>query len=356
VTTVPVEHNLPVDNLLAEVARLKEHLFGCVNVFLLNTGLELGLFDELRNAGDAGLTVTELARRKGLHEPYLSVWCQCAYGCGYLDVIMDSRFRLARHMETILADTHHPAYLGNVLRLFAAYCSLDLLEYPQYLQTGESFPVQAHGEGFTKLLAQHGLTKGLKFLELVIPYLPRVAAMLQHGASILDIGCGSGTFLSTLARAYPRCRGVGIDSDQNVIQEGARAIVEAGLHDRVRVLCRNAETLIFDNAFDLITMNSVLREVPTQRQADVLASCFTALKPGGTVLITDFALPDTLPDLRDPAHRSALMDMFVEMTWGHRLQTRREQTTLLTQAGFVNVKSQPLGDNIYTLLCGEKPR
>lgn len=52
-----------------------------------------------------------------------------------------------------------------------------------------------------------------------------------------------------------------------------------------------------------------------------VARCLKALKPGGMLLITDFSLPDSLPGLREPAHRPALMDLFMEMTWGHRLQT-----------------------------------
>lgn len=339
-----------------QVAQLKEHLFGFVNVYLLNTGLELGLFEELRIAGDAGLTVAELARRKGLHAPYLSLWCRCAYGCGYLDMLDGERFCLTPQMEAILVDAHHPAYMGNILRLFATYCSLDFLEHPQYLQTGETFPVGAHGEGFTKLLAQNGVTKGLKFFELVIPQVPHVATMFQNGASVLDIGCGSGTFLNTLAHAYPHCRFVGIDVDPNMVREAESVIAEAGLRERVRVLRRDAATLTFDNAFDLVTMNSVLREVPSQHKAAMIARCFTALKPSGVLLITDFTLPDSLCELRDSAHRSTLMDLLVEMTWGRHHQTQQEQTALLTHAGFVNVYHRPLDDQTYTLLSGEKPQ
>jgi hypothetical protein len=54
VTAVHVENNLH-----AQVTGLKEHLYGFVNVYLLNTGLELGLFDELRKNGQVGLTVPE---------------------------------------------------------------------------------------------------------------------------------------------------------------------------------------------------------------------------------------------------------------------------------------------------------
>ena len=350
-TTAQMENSLHT-----EVIRLKEHLFGFVNVHLLNTGLELGLFEELRNAGNVGLTVAELAQRKKLHEPYLSVWCRCAYGCGYLDMPETERFCLAPQMAAILADTQHPAYMGHMLRLFATYCSLDFLDHTEYLQTGAIFPVGAHGEGFTKLLAQNGITKGLKFLELVIPQVPHIAAMLHRGATILDVGCGGGTFMIALARAYPSCEFVGIDSDLNTVELADYEVASAGVSERIQVHHGEAEAIEFTNRFDVIFMNSVLREIRSHLQPRVLEHCRAALKPGGTMLISDFSLPEASHDLRDPAHRPALMDLCVEMTWGHQLQTQREQLTLLTQAGFVNVKSQPLGDNVYTLLCGERPR
>lgn len=349
---IPVHDKSILD---AQVAQLQEHVFGFVNIYLLNTGLELGLFEELHKADNVGLTVAECARRKNLHEPYLSVWCRCAYGCGYLDMLDGERFCLTPQMKAILVDTRHPAYMGNVVRFFATYCSLDLFEHPEYLHTGESLPVQAHGEEFTKLLAQHGFTKGLKFLELVIPQVPHVAAMLQHGATILDVGCGGGTFMLALAQAYPACEFIGIDSDPHAVRLADFEATSAGIRGRVQVQHEKAEELKFTNRFDVVFMNSLLREIHPHLQSRVLKRCFAALKPGGTVLITDFALPDALPNLRDPAHRSALMDLLVEMTWGRRLQTQHEQTTLLTEAGFVDVKSQPLGDRVYTLLRGEKP-
>ena len=88
----------------------------------------------------------------------------------------------------------------------------------------------------------------------------------------------------------------------------------AGLSERIQVQHGKAEESAFTNRFDLITLNSVLREVRSHLQPRVLERCRTALKPGGTVLITDFTLPDAVGELRDPAHREALLAQFVEMT------------------------------------------
>jgi S-adenosylmethionine-diacylgycerolhomoserine-N-methlytransferase len=152
------------------------------------------------------------------------------------------------------------------------------------------------------------MTKGLKFLELGIPQVPHVAAMLQHGATILDVDCGGGTFMITLARVYPSCEFVGIDSDSHTVRLTDYEVTSAEVSERIQVQHGKAEEIAFTERFDLITMNSVLRAVDSHLQPWVLARRFTALKPGGTVLITNFTLPDALRDLRDPARTADVAD------------------------------------------------
>lgn len=349
-TTLQTTISLP-----EQAGRLMEQLYGFVNVYLLNTGLELGLFERLRDAGASGLTVAELAHDQGLHEPYLAVWCQSAYGYGYLDAVSDGRFCLAPQMETLLADPQSPAYMGNILRLFANHCGEDLLQHSRYLKSGEVFTFQEHGEGFSSLIAKNGATKGAKFLKMVVPQVPGLEEKLRNGAMLLDVGCSGGTFMIALARTYPTCRFVGVDIDHNALPLAEREIARAGLADRIRVQAMGVEALAFDNAFDVITLNSVIHEVRPPLKPQAVARCLKALKPGGRLLITDFSLPDSLSGLREPAYRMVLMDQFLEMSWGNRHQTKQEQIDLLTQAGFVNVRHGPLGDNLYVLLRGEKP-
>jgi 2-polyprenyl-3-methyl-5-hydroxy-6-metoxy-1,4-benzoquinol methylase len=343
-------------SLQEQAGRVMEQLYGFVNVYLLNTGLELGLFAQLREAGPHGLTPAELAERGGLHEPYLAVWCQSAYGYGYLEVTAENRFCLAPHMDMLLADPHSPAYMGNILQLFATYCGKDLLQHPHYLQSGEVFTFQEHGEGFSGIIAKNGLTKGAKFLKMVVPQVPGLEAKLREGATLLDVGCSGGTFMMALARAYPACRFVGVDIDRHALPLAEAEIKRAGLTERISVQAMGAEAIDFDSVFDVITLNSVIHEVRPPLKPQAVARCLHALKPGGLLLITDFSLPDSLLGLREPAYRMVLMDQFLEMSWGNRHQTKREQLDLLTQAGFVNVHHGPLGDNLYVLLRGEKPQ
>jgi 2-polyprenyl-3-methyl-5-hydroxy-6-metoxy-1,4-benzoquinol methylase len=334
---------------------MMEQLYGFVNVYLLNTGLELGLFDRLRAAGASGLTVAELAHDQALHEPYLTVWCESAYGYGYLDVGPGGGFCLAPHMETLLADPQSPAYMGNILRLFAHYCGQDLLQHSRYLKSGEVFTFQEHGEGFSSLIAKNGATKGTKFLKMVVPQVPGLEEKLRRGATLLDVGCSGGTFMLVLAREYPTCRFIGVDIDRNALPLAEAEIARAGLTGRIQVRAMGAEAIEFDNAFDVITLNSVIHEVQPPLKPQAVARCLKALKPGGMLLITDFSLPDALSGLREPVYRMVLMDQFLEMSWGNRHQTKQEQLDLLTRAGFVNVHHGPLGDNLYVLLRGEKP-
>lgn len=342
-------------SLQEQAGRVMEQLYGFVNVYLLNTGLELGLFDRLREANAAGLTPAALAQSAGVHEPYLAVWCQSAYGYGYLDVTTDGHFRLAPHIDALLASPDSPAYMGNILRLFAQYCGEDLLQHPRYLKSGEVFTFQEHGEGFSSLIAKNGTTKGAKFLKMVVPQVPGLEAKLRVGAALLDVGCSGGTFMMALARAYPACRFVGVDIDRHALPLAEAEIRQAGLTEQIKVQEMGAEAIDFDSAFDVITMNSVIHEVRPPLKPQAVARCLQALKPGGRLLITDFSLPPSLPGLREPAYRMVLMDQFLEMSWGNRHQTKEEQIDLLTQVGFVNVHHGPLGDNLYVLLWGEKP-
>ena len=338
-----------------QAGKMMEQIYGFVNVYLLNTGMELGLFERVRAAGTAGLSAAELAQSQGLHEPYLTVWCQSAYGYGYLETTSDGRFCRAAHMGSLLAGPQSPAYVGNILRLFANYCGEDLLQHSRYLKSGEVFTFQEHGEGFSSLISKNGTTKGAKFLKMVVPQVPGLEEKLRNGATLLDVGCSGGTFMLALAREYPTCRFVGVDIDRNALPLAETAITQAGLSERISVREMGAEAIDFNNTFDVITLNSVIHEVRPPRKPQAVTRCLKALKPGGLLLVTDFSLPDSLPGLREPAYRMVLMDQFLEMSWGNRHQTKQEQLDLLTQAGFVNVHHGPLGDNLYVLLRGERP-
>ena len=100
------------------------------------------------------------------------------------------------------------------------------------------------------------------------------------GQSILDMGCGPGTFLGHYAGGYQR--GLGIDLARPQI-EFARTKYGS---DRLRFEATDVATVERGNEFDAIISIEVIEHLPAEETASFLRSIFDLLKPGGTVVLT----------------------------------------------------------------------
>ncbi len=111
-----------------------------------------------------------------------------------------------------------------------------------------------------------GRTKGSIFLR-------ELQRRLPVGSSVLDIGCGTGAFLTT-ARAHYRCTGIEISAH---LADQARAL-------GVEVLVGNFCVYPFaERRFDAITLISLIEHLHTPREA--LQRCFALLKEDGVLLL-----------------------------------------------------------------------
>jgi len=57
----------------------------------------------------------------------------------------------------------------------------------------------------------------------------------QDGEAIADIGCGTGTLLSLIARAAPSATLVGIDPDRAILERARRKLAKAGGRAELRM-------------------------------------------------------------------------------------------------------------------------
>ena len=109
--------------------------------------------------------------------------------------------------------------------------------------------------------------------------LGRVTAGAQQPASVLDVGCGTGAFLTFLRERIPGLRQAGIELDPGRAAEARQANPAADVRagDALRTLAE------IDGRFDLITLWDVFEHVT--QPAALLRALGARLEPGGPLFI-----------------------------------------------------------------------
>lgn len=118
----------------------------------------------------------------------------------------------------------------------------------------------------------------------VVPLVEGLHERLAGGIDVLDVGCGSGHAVVTLARNYPKSRFVGYDLCAEAIDAAKAAEREAGVRNVV-FETHDVEWLPEDARYDLVTAFDAIHE--QARPAEVLAAVRGVLREGGVFLVQD---------------------------------------------------------------------
>ena len=121
-----------------------------------------------------------------------------------------------------------------------------------------------------------------------------VAALIEPGQRVLDIGCGTGTL--TVLMTQRGAQVTGVDISPPMLSIAARRVREAGLEERVtlrEVGAVELDTAFPDGSFDCITSSLMFSELSPDEADYTLRQCHRLLRPGGRLAITDEVLPDT---------------------------------------------------------------
>ena len=120
------------------------------------------------------------------------------------------------------------------------------------------------------------------------------------GASVLEIGCGTGRNLVLAGRLYPDARFFGIDVSTEMLTSAIGAISRTGQTGRVRVAhgdgtTFNPQNLFRISRFDHVMISYSLSMIPDWR--GVLQAAAAHLKPGGRLHVVDFGAQERLPGI-----------------------------------------------------------
>jgi len=256
---------------------------------MISIGHRLGLFDAMR--GHAAETSVEVAARTGLDERYVREWLGAMATGRILEVDGTDpeapRFRLP---DEHAASLTRPAGADN-LAVFAQYFPIlgavedDILAC---FKGGGGVPY-AKFPRFHEVMAEDSGQSVLSSLEgHVLPLVPGLAAALERGIDVLDLGCGRGLVLVRLAELYPNSRFTGLDLSAEATAFGRAEAARRAVSDRVTFVERDLsdfDTTAEPARYDLVTTFDAVHD--QARPLAMLRGIHRTLRDDGTYLMQD---------------------------------------------------------------------
>jgi 2-polyprenyl-3-methyl-5-hydroxy-6-metoxy-1,4-benzoquinol methylase len=116
-----------------------------------------------------------------------------------------------------------------------------------------------------------------------------VARLIPDGASVLDFGCGAGSFLAVLGEERPSVRAVGVDIGSSQIDFANREVAKLFPGGRITFEALPAASGVVphpDGAFDVVTVIEVIEHLHPAIAHRFLREARRLLKPGGRLIVT----------------------------------------------------------------------
>jgi 2-polyprenyl-3-methyl-5-hydroxy-6-metoxy-1,4-benzoquinol methylase len=265
---------------------------------LIHLGDRLGLF---RAFADLGTTDgPELARATGLDVRWVTEWLRGVAAADLVATADGETFTMPAEAVPVLVDRDH---LANAVGAFSGgrpAGTIDVLAEAFRTGIGPSYDDQ--GTQLTHEIERMSAAWSRQALvPVLLPRLDGVVDKLQAGGRILDLGCGSGVAMATLAAAFPAAQVDGVDLSELAVERAAGNL--AGLPN-ARARLGRAEDVTEAGAYDLVLTFDCLHDMT--RPAEAIAAVRRAVKDDGTWLAKEIRCGATWAENR----RNPMLAMF----------------------------------------------
>ena len=196
-----------------------------------------------------------------------------------------------------------------------------------------------------------------RVVDLLIPKKPE---------SILDIATGTGDLALALT-ATKASRIVGLDISAGMLSVGKNKVKLENLENTIEMVIGDSEALTYDdNSFDAVTVAFGVRNFENLELG--LSELFRVLKPGGTLVVLETAVPTRFPFkqgykfhtqviiplmgklfTRDQAAYKYLSDSAAVFPYG------KQFNNILEKMGFIEVEDNPQTLGVASIYCATKP-
>ena len=240
------------------------------------------------------LSVSDLTQILGQSQPRVSRHLKLLCDAGLLD-----RFREGTYAYFRLSTRSACADLGRMLVDLVPVADTTLALDLERLDAIKRHRAEQASRYFAENAAQWDEIRALHIADSEVER--AIVDLLPAGPinDLLDLGTGTGRMLAVMASRAERC--VGIDYSREMLAV-ARANLEAAGKRNWQVRHGDLYQLPFPGAsFDIAVIHQVLHYL--EDPAEALAEAARVLRPGGTLLIADFAPHDVAGLREEHAHR-----------------------------------------------------
>ncbi len=251
------------------------------NCSLSALGDRLGLYRALADIGP--VNSDELAEHTGLHERWLREWLRHQACVGQVDY-GDGRFGLSPEAKIVLAEEDHAFFFASGFgAVTATYPAMPRL--PDAFRTGLGLTYDDHGAACAcGMERMSGYLQRKELVPKLLPEVDGIVAKLEAGATVADVGCGSGIALLTMAEAFPASTFTGYDTSEHALGNARRNLAASGA-ENVRFVDPSEELMPDAPTFDLVTTFDVVHD--TTHPAELIRAIRAALKDDGAWVCAD---------------------------------------------------------------------
>jgi SAM-dependent methyltransferase len=331
----------PFDDLL-------DSLGGFYRSWLVYLGLELGLFETLRGAGDAGLTPAELAAATHCHPAAIDLWAWAA-DAHALAELEDGRLRVDGDMAATLLDRDRVGYLGGQF-IHGVVATLDWDGMVEFFQTGT--PRRERPDRYRVAIERLTAQDVAVFFQEALAAMPQAVADLSNGGRVVDVHCGGGRWLIAMAQRFPQLELVGVEAEEDSVERARANVEDAGLSRRISIVHADAPELASTGPYALAYFQYALHQLDDA--AGVLRAAWSALAPGGRLVVLDWPLPSD-PDEFRTRHGELIAGVQLdELYQGTALVTREQVRSWFSEAGLPEPTTVDLPSGA-SLFVAERP-
>lgn len=249
---------------------------------MVSIGHRTGLFDAMAQLGR--IDIPALATFADLNERYVREWLGAMVTGGIVDYDETvDRYELPPEHAAWMTRAAAPNNLATIAQHISGLACVED-QVVECFKHGGGVPYSAFHR-FQDVMAEDSEQTTVSALfDFIIPMVEGLNEKLEQGIRVLDVGCGKGLAMITMAERYPNSAFMGYDFSTEGIEKANREAQRRGL-ENVSFYVQDAASFDHHEQFDMITTFDAVHD-----QADparVLSNIREALKTGGVYLMQD---------------------------------------------------------------------